>query len=357
MLDDLTTKFDRFIDLAQANVQSRPWLVVVLMHEYFRSLYPTDPYLPFAPETSPFARVASVLDECTRLFETAAPLGSYFAARPDCMGGVVAALTSAGRKRADEAATQQVYGKLWDAFDVDVYTKEALQILHERLELGGFSLANLAGKIVLDMGCGSGRYTIALAMSGAARVYGVDMGAASIESGAAIARRAGVRNIEFQVGNVLHLPYPDGYFDFVFSNGVLHHTTDMEQGIREFHRVLKAGGRGFLYLYADGGLFWYSRKKMPVVMKQIPQEYTMAVLQLLGMPSNRFLFVDNWYVPIERHSARAFLEQYLREVGFSGIEKLSSGRSTDLDNALLRREPDAEVLWGDGEHRYVLTKA
>jgi ubiquinone/menaquinone biosynthesis C-methylase UbiE len=359
MLSDLQNKFDRFIDLAQDNVRSRPWLVVVLMHEYFRNLYPSDPYLPFPAQVSSVCRVSSVLDAGIRIFETASPLGSYFTSQsqPGCMENLVAALAEAGRKRAGEAATQQVYGKLWDAFEVDVYTKEALHILRERLETGNFRLSSLEGKKVLDMGCGSGRYTIALAMCGPARVYAIDLGAASIETGAAIAERVGLRNVEFRVGNVLELPYPDGAFDFVFSNGVLHHTADMERGIREFYRVLKPGGQAFLYLYADGGLFWYSRKRMPVVMKQIPQEYTMAVLNLLGMPSSRFLFVDNWYVPTERHTTRAWLERYLRDVGFSGLEKVSSGRATDLDNASLWREPDAEVLWGDGEHRYVLTKA
>ncbi|HOW19001.1 MAG TPA: methyltransferase domain-containing protein [Phycisphaerae bacterium] len=357
IFDDLKTKFDRFIDLAQARVRSQPWLVVTLMHEYFRHLYPSDPYLPFPEADSASARISSVLDACIGGFEAASPLGSYFVGRPGCMEGIVARLAAAGRKRADEATTQQVYGKLWDAFDVDVYTKEALQILRERLETGDFRLSSLKGAKVLDMGCGSGRYAIALAMCGAARVHGVDLGAASIETGAAIAQRTGLSNIEFHTGNVLELPYRDGEFDFVFCNGVLHHTTNMEQGIRELHRVLKPGGRAFLYLYADGGLFWYSRKKMPVVMKQIPQEYTMAVLQLLGMPSNRFVFVDNWYVPIERHTSRAYLEQFLRETGFAAVVKIHSGRATDLDNSSLRSRPDAEVLWGDGEHRYLLTKA
>ena len=82
----------------------------------------------------------------------------------------------------------------------------------------------------------------------------------------------------------------------------------------------------------------------------------MAVLNLIGMPSNRFFFVDNWYVPRERHTTKAWLESFLREVGFSTIGKVDSGRSTDLDNANLRSQPDAEILWGDGEHRYLLTK-
>lgn len=355
MVDVLKAKFDRFLSLAEENINSRPWLIVILMHEYFRNLYPDDPHIPFNKDKSHVERVSSTLDDCIEIFHEFGSVGSYFDYGPDCLKSIMERRVF-DKKRDAETQTQKVYGVIWDKFDQDIYRKEARKILLNRFKYSRFDFSTLKNKVVLDMGCGSGRYTIALAMTGARKVYGIDLGKKSIETAAKIAGGAGMKNVAFQVGNVLELTYEDNFFDFVFCNGVLHHTENMERGICELYRVLKPKSSAFLYLYADGGLFWYSRAKMPKIMKKIPQEYTMAVLDLIGIPKNRFIFVDNWYVPIERHTTREYLESYLKSVGFSSIKKIISGRSTDLDSAAIMNNPDAKILWGDGEHRYLLTK-
>jgi ubiquinone/menaquinone biosynthesis C-methylase UbiE len=350
----LKTKFDTFVKLADKNVGSKPWLVVILMHEYFRNLYPSDPHMPFDKDTPHVERISSTLDTCVEILQRFSPVGSYYDQSSDRMESVVKALVD--KKRAVEGKTQRVYGMLWDKFEPEIYTKEAHEILMDRFRKSVFDFSELKNKVVLDMGCGSGRYSIALSMTGAQKVYGIDLGKKSIERAAEIAKRAGVKNVEFQVGDVLNLPFKKDFFDFVFCNGVLHHTENMERGIQEVYRVLKPEGTAFLYLYADGGIFWYSREKMRQVMQKIPQEYTMAVLDLIGMPQNRFIFTDNWYVPIERHTTRKYLEDYLKKVGFSSVIKHISSRATDLDSASIMKDPDAKTLWGDGEHRYFLTK-
>ncbi len=356
MQDGIRSKADTFFGLAAGQVGVRPWLVVILMHEYYRNLYPADPHLPFGPGASHLARIEGVLDQAIRCLESFEFAGSYLRQQTDWRATVLRQLRSRSEQREREGETQQVYGQLWDRFDEKAYVEQAYRILAERFAGSEFDLNAVAGRRVLDMGCGSGRYTIALARAGAARVVGVDLGSRSIEWARTIAEGAGLTNVEFVVGNVLKLSCEDRAFDFVFCNGVLHHTTDMEGGIRELHRVLRCGGRAFLYVYADGGLFWYSRKRMPEIMKQIPQEYTMAVLDMIGLPSNRFFFVDNWYVPIERHTSREWLEHYLAQVGFDPIVKIHSGRATDLDSRECAAHPESQVLWGDGEHRYLLGK-
>jgi ubiquinone/menaquinone biosynthesis C-methylase UbiE len=349
-------KFGRFIERAEREVLFRPWLVVILMHEYYRNLYPTDPYLPFDPRVSPFERVSSVLDCCLQSLEAASSLGSYFEKDNSIMGKLNSSHLVEDKDRSQEETTQQVYGHLWDKLNIDDYVKEAANIIKTRLRVSDFDLSSLKGKTVLDIGCGSGRFSIALALTGAKKVHGIDLGRKSIEQATQIANAVGINNIQFEVGDILDLPYQDGQFDFVYCNGVLHHTKNMEKGIEELYRILKPGSRAFLYLYADGGLFWHSRKKMPQVMKKIPQKYTMGVLDLIGTPHNRFIFCDNWYVPIERHVSREYLESLLRKVGFAKFKKVISGRETDLDSIVASAIPQATEMWGEGEHRYLITK-
>jgi len=352
----LYDKLNLFMDRAEGCASSHPWLVVILMHEYYRNLYPIDPYLAFPKTTTHLDRISAVLDRGLAVLNQFSEIASYFDALPDKAKSVLSQLRPLDDGRTSEAITQRVYGALWDKFDAEAYTQETLAILDQRFQGSGWEPAGLKGQTVLDMGCGSGRYSMALMRLGAAQVVGVDRGERSIAKAREIARQAGLENIEFHVGDVLQLGFPDASFDFVFCNGVLHHTQDMEAGLGELHRVLKPGGQAFLYLYADGGVFWYSRKRMPVIMKRIPQEYTMAVLDLIGMPTGRFIFADNWYVPIERHTSREYLETFLADLGFHPIHKLVSGRTTDLDSSECMQHPEAKSLWGDGEHRYLLGK-
>jgi ubiquinone/menaquinone biosynthesis C-methylase UbiE len=99
---------------------------------------------------------------------------------------------------------------------------------------------NLAGKRVLDVGCGPGFWARQFSRIGAEYV-GIDISDQSVK----IARQGqtlyGLKG-SFLVGNAEHLPFRDGVFDHVNCEGVIHHTTHTDQCVSEFFRVLKSGG-------------------------------------------------------------------------------------------------------------------
>lgn len=110
-------------------------------------------------------------------------------------------------------------------------------------------LADLKGLRVLEIGSGGGGHSCIFKRYGA-EVVAVDITperAAStalkfrlLEGGPAIAIQADAEN----------LPFPDGRFDIVYSNGVLHHSPDTERCVAEVYRVLKPGGLAVVMLYS-----------------------------------------------------------------------------------------------------------
>ena len=102
------------------------------------------------------------------------------------------------------------------------------------------------GDAVLDVGCGTGTLAMEVArrVGRAGRVAGVDPGTEQI----ARARRSAARRhvpIEFQIGVIEQLAFPDRTFDVVLSTLMMHHlpASLKRQGLAEIARVLKPGGR------------------------------------------------------------------------------------------------------------------
>ncbi len=102
------------------------------------------------------------------------------------------------------------------------------------------------GEAVLDVGCGTGTLAMEVQrrVGRAGRVAGVDPGTEQIARARARAARRHVP-IEFQIGVIEQLPFPDQTFDVVLSTLMMHHLPAplKRQGLAEIARVLKPGGR------------------------------------------------------------------------------------------------------------------
>ena len=103
-----------------------------------------------------------------------------------------------------------------------------------------------AGERVLDVGCGTGTLALEVArrVGNARLIAGIDPGTQQIASAKA---KAAWRHepIDFQVGVIEQIPFPDQTFDVVLSTLMMHHLTAglKRQGLAEIARVLKPGGR------------------------------------------------------------------------------------------------------------------
>jgi SAM-dependent methyltransferase len=109
----------------------------------------------------------------------------------------------------------------------------------------------LKGKLVLDVGCGMGRFA-EVATRWGARVVGIDLSAAAEVAAKNLADRDFVA---FQA-DVFSLPFAPESFDVIYSVGVLHHTPDCEAAVKALAKYLKPGGTLAVWLYS-GYTKWY----------------------------------------------------------------------------------------------------
>ncbi len=131
------------------------------------------------------------------------------------------------------------------------YTEEELESIPQEANLAlscgnPTALASLKeGEIVLDLGSGAGFdcFLAAAKVGQKGKVIGVDMTPEMIEKARDNAKKNGVENVEFRLGEIENLPVADNSVDVVISNCVINLSAEKPRVFQDIYRVLKPGGR------------------------------------------------------------------------------------------------------------------
>src|ERR1700683_5575835 len=157
-----------------------------------------------------------------------------------------------GARFVDEHGYADSFGYQWQRFDktqldhAGRYKSEP-----DFIDKTGLKPADLKGKLVLEVGCGRGRFAEVVTRWGA-RVVGVDLSVAAEVA----ARNLADREFVALQADVFALPFAPETFDCIYSVGVLHHTPDCEKAFKNLPRYLKPGGSLAVWLYS-GYNNWY----------------------------------------------------------------------------------------------------
>jgi len=160
--------------------------------------------------------------------------------------------------------------------------------------------------VIADLGAGEGTISQLMAQR-AKKVIAIDNSEKMVEFGAELARKHGIGNMEYRLGELEDVPIRTGTVDLAFLSQALHHARHPHRAVEEARRILKPGGR-------------------------------IAVLDLNRhhFEEAREMYADVWLGFTELE-----LERYLKGGGFKNVE-----------TAVVYKEPDApyfETLLGTGE--------
>jgi len=139
--------------------------------------------------------------------------------------------------------------------------------------------------VIADLGAGEGTFSQLLARR-SKKVIAVDNSEKMVEYGRELARKHGVKNLEYRKGDLEEVPIRDATVDLAFFSQALHHAQHPERAVAEAYRILKPGGR-------------------IVVLDLLRHNYEEA----------RELYADLWLGFTEVEVTR-----FLRQAGFKNIE-------------------------------------
>lgn len=148
----------------------------------------------------------------------------------------------------------------------------------------------LGGKLVLDAGCGSGRFS-EIALELGARLIAIDYSSAVD----ATSENLYSEDLLIVQGDLANLPIPSESLDFVYCIGVLQHTKNPEKIVTELLRCLKTGGEITLTFYENSSwhVKFYAKYLIRPLTKRLPNKFLLNFIEdtsWIWFPITNFLF-------------------------------------------------------------------
>ena len=186
-------------------------------------------------------------------------------------------------------------------------------------------------KDVLEVGCGTGQLANYFAIGSNNRVVGLDPTIESIELAAKFSNQNDIKNISYVNADIFDDVLNDDFFDFIWCNGVLHHTKDPYGAFKVLIKSLKKRGYVLIGLYNKIGRIRTLVRKL--FYKILGKNFLMLVdptlRNLKDSPEEQNAWIRDQYMhPIEKlHTLDEVLEWFKE----NNIDFISSIPSCDFD--------------------------
>ena len=145
-------------------------------------------------------------------------------------------------------------------------------------------------KLILDIGGGSGRYSLKLAQDfSGSKVVVTDISEGSLVLIKKLSRELKLDNVGVKKEDILNLSFSNDHFDVVFCDGVIQHILDYEVAVSEMIRVLKPGG----IIIVSAVNYWNPHTFYKFLLKIIGKKYRYGYEKSFKKTELRRLFLDS----------------------------------------------------------------
>ncbi len=178
---------------------------------------------------------------------------------------------------------------------------------------------------------------------GLSEIHAIDLSQENIVSTKKIIKNLSIKNVTVNKGNALDIKYKTDTFDFIMSDGVIHHTLNTRSAFLEITRVLKPGGIVFLGIYGYGGILGIIFPLGKYLGKIIPLNLMLKIVSYTGfMRTQEYSILDWMYTPIQRNYKASTIISWLEESRYTEITKVKS-KKWWFNMGIL-----SVILFGDG---------
>ena len=258
-----------------------------------------------------------------------------------------------------DANVARGFGREWSTFrqgEENLSREQRETIFVDYFRIFPWDLLPPGGGVGIDVGCGTGRWSMMVAPR-VAHLHLLDVSPEAL----AVAREnlKGAQNVSFHANSVAEIPLPAHSLDFAFSLGVLHHVPDTQKAICAIAEKLKPGAPFLIYLYYAFDnrppwyrLLWAVSNGVRVVVSRLPHPVRKAISETiaalvywplarlaalfarLGVPQqslplswyrDKSFYVirtdayDRFCTQLEKRFSKAQIEQMLAGAGFDSI--------------------------------------
>lgn len=224
-----------------------------------------------------------------------------------------------------DASTVKSFGEEWTKFNS--FTDQEIQnVGNEYFDIVSPEQLN-KNSLVLDVGCGSGRWSKYVADK-VGFIEAIDPSDAVFAAARLLSDK---KNVRISKAGAADIPFADGSFDFVFSLGVLHHIPDTQLAMKHCINKLKPGGFFLVYLY-------YSLDNRGMGYKLIFQMSNIIRRMVSSLPSSIKKMVCD-LIAVFVYLPLIFLSKILFAIGMQGLaQKIPLAYYTDKSFRIVRND-------------------
>jgi ubiquinone/menaquinone biosynthesis C-methylase UbiE len=213
------------------------------------------------------------------------------------------------------------------------------RLLDEQLPLGAR---------VLDAGCGTGQLAIFLSIA-RRDVVGIDFSWGSLSKGNSFRKKFNMKHVDLAQMDLFQLGLREESFDYVFSNGVLHHTADPYTAFKNVLRLVKPGGYITIGLYNTYGRLFLDMRRVIFNLtrdKLAKLDYFMRQSKI-GEDKRHTWYMDQYKHPHEMKMSVSEVLHWYRENGIeyiNSVPKIRMGDRFTMDDKLFDKHEPGTAL-------------